>query len=351
MSKYKKKIDRIICELPFAFYFAVLTVIAIARAFDLIDMRANAIDIVTVSTFVYALICFPKHFRMLIEKLGKHVIKSIKLSYFVVLLLICLITSSVFCAFNLSLSDNVEDCLCVFSFALLIIETTKSNTKDDETHNSYKLLSVLGLALLGLFLVIGVPLIINECYKANCGYITVWDGADVLGYYGTILGAAIAVLTLVATIVFTKKQIQRDSYLRVETEKLSKLESIFLGILDSINPIETLKNVMDNGFSDPTKAINILQKYQLNCKTANDRLNAHLNMTDYPKFKVIIDTIANIAEEFVSISQGEIDQYSNLRLWAHRETASKMLHNEEIMPGSFSPKEIEFSKNQGRELR
>ena len=202
------------------------------------------------------------------------------------------------------------------------------------------LLAIIGI----LVLLLGIPIIINECYKANCGYITVWDGADVLGYYGTLLGSAIAVLTLVATIVFTKKQIQRDSYLRAETEKLSKLESIFLGILDSINPIETLKNVMDNGFSDPTKAINILQRYQLNCKTANDQLNAHLNMTDYPKFKVIIDSIANIAEEFVCISQGEIDLYSNLRLWSHRETASKILHNEEIMPGSFTPKEIEFSK-------
>lgn len=195
-----------------------------------------------------------------------------------------------------------------------------------------------------IFLIVGVPLIINECYKANCGYITVWDGADVLGYYGTILGAAIAVLTLVATIIFTKKQIQRDSYLRLETDKLSKLESIFLEILGSINPIKTLKNLMDNGFSDPTKAINILQEYQLNCKTANDRLNAHLNTADYSKFKVIIDSIANIAEEFVSISQGEIDQYFNLRLWAHRETASKILHNEKIMPGSFLSKEIAFSK-------
>lgn len=195
-----------------------------------------------------------------------------------------------------------------------------------------------------IFLIVGVPLIINECYKANCGYITVWDGADVLGYYGAILGAAIAVLTLVATIIFTKKQIQRDSYLRLETDKLSKLESIFLEILGSINPIKTLKNVMDNGFSDPTKAINILQEYQLNCKTANDRLNAHLNTSDYSKFKVIIDSVANIAEEFVSISQGEIDQYFNLQLWAHRETASKILHNEEIMPGSFSSKEIAFSK-------
>lgn len=207
-----------------------------------------------------------------------------------------------------------------------------------------KVTKVILSIVAAIFLVIGIPVIINECYKANCGYLTVWDGADVLGYYGTILGSSIAVITLAATIIFTKKQIQRDSYLRTETEKLSKLESIFLGILDSINPIETLKNVMDNGFTDPTKAISILQKYQMNCKTACDRLNAHLNMADYPKFKKIIESIAIISEEFVSISQGEIDQYFNLRLWLHRETAIKMLHNETIMPGSFSPKEIAFSK-------
>lgn len=204
----------------------------------------------------------------------------------------------------------------------------------------------IALIILGaMFLIIGVPIIINECYKANSGYTTVWDGADVLGYYGAILGSVIAVATLAITIIFTKKQIQRESYIRTETEKFSKLETVFLEILDSINPIETMKKVMDNGFTDPTKAINILQKYQLNCKTACDRLNAHLNMSDYPKFKKIIDSIASISEEFVSISQGEIDQYSDLRLWSHRETALKMLQNEEIIPGSFSPKDIAFSKD------
>ena len=189
-----------------------------------------------------------------------------------------------------------------------------------------KRIAKIVLIILGaIFLIIGVPIIINECYKANFGYSTVWNGADALGYYGAILGSVIAVVTLAVTIIFTKKQIQREGYIRIETEKLSKLETIFGEILDSINPMETMKKVMDNGFIDPTKAINILQKYQLNCKTACDRLNAHLNMSDYPKFKKIIESIANISEEFVSISQGEIDQYSDLRLWSHRETALKML--------------------------
>ena len=209
-----------------------------------------------------------------------------------------------------------------------------------------KRIAKIVLIILGaIFLIIGVPIIINECYKANLGYTTVWNGADALGYYGAILGSVIAVVTLAVTIIFTKKQIQREGYIRIETEKLSKLETIFGEILDSINPMETMKKVMDNGFIDPTKAINILQKYQLNCKTAFDRLNAHLNMSDYPKFKKIIESIASISEEFVSISQGEIDQYSDLRLWSHRETSLKMLRNEEIIPGSFSPKDIAFSKD------
>lgn len=209
-----------------------------------------------------------------------------------------------------------------------------------------KRIAKIVLIILGaIFLIIGVPIIINECYKANFGYNTVWNGADVLGYYGAILGSVIAVATLAVTIIFTKKQIQREGCIRTETEKLSKLETIFGEILDSINPIETMKKVMDNGFTDPTKAINILQKYQLNCKTACDRLNAHLNMSDYPKFKKIIESIASISEKFVSISQGEIDQYSDLRLWSHRETALKMLQNEKIIPGSFSPKDITFSKD------
>lgn len=57
-----------------------------------------------------------------------------------------------------------------------------------------KITKIVIAIMAAIFFIVGIPLIINECYKANCGYITVWDGADVLGYYGTLLGAAIAVL-------------------------------------------------------------------------------------------------------------------------------------------------------------
>lgn len=201
------------------------------------------------------------------------------------------------------------------------------------------------VALGAVFLVVGIPIIINECYKANCGYITVWDGSDVLGYYGTILGSVIAVISIIVTIAFTKKQIQRDSFLKNENEKWDRLQSIFLKTLSDINPMRILKDVMDNGFTDPTKAITLLQRYQLDCKIANDLLNAHLNMNDYPKFKELIDSIATTAEVFVDISQKEIDQYSDFRLLQHKDTALEMLNIEKERPGSFSKENIAFNKD------
>ena len=198
---------------------------------------------------------------------------------------------------------------------------------------------ILGILVISVFFV-GIPIVINECYKANCGYSTAWDASAMLGYYGTILGAIITVVTLVATITFTKKQIQRESFLKNESEKWSKLKSIFLDILSNINPMGTLKEVMDNGFIDPTKAIHILQRYQMNCKTSTDLLNAYLNMNDYPKVKHLIDGIAEMAEEFVDISSGEIEQYSDFRILQNKDSAYQMVEIEKARPGSFSKENL-----------
>ena len=203
-----------------------------------------------------------------------------------------------------------------------------------------KIVKAVLVALIILVFIAGIPIVINECYKANCGYSTTWDAAAMLGYYGTVLGAIITVATLVATITFTKKQIQRESFLKAESEKWSKLKSIFLEILSNINPMVALKEVMDNGFIDPTKAIHILQRYQMNCKTSTDLLNAYLNMNDYPKVRHLIDGIAEMAEEFVDISSGEIEQYSDFRILQNKDSAYQMVEIEKARPGSFSKENL-----------
>ena len=201
------------------------------------------------------------------------------------------------------------------------------------------------LIILGVgILIFGIPIVINECYKANCGYSTAWDASATLGYYGTILGAIITVVSLVATISFTKKQIRRESFLKRENEKWSNLELLFTKIIDGINPITMLKSIIDNGLTDPSAAINILQKFQMNCRTSYDQLNAHLNMIDYPKVKQLIDEISGISEDFVRISQGEIDQYSDLRLLQHKDSALQLLEFEKQHPGMTSFDNIAFNK-------
>ena len=50
-----------------------------------------------------------------------------------------------------------------------------------------KLFKIIGF-IVALFVVIFIiPIIINECYKLNCGYITMWSAADMLSFYGILL--------------------------------------------------------------------------------------------------------------------------------------------------------------------
>lgn len=203
-----------------------------------------------------------------------------------------------------------------------------------------KIIHIVLIILGATFTIIGIPIIINECYKANSGYTTVWNGADVLGYYGSILGSVIAISTLAITIVFTKKQIQRDNFIKNETEKWAKVEGVFATVLDDINPIRVMKDTMDNGLTDPEKATYILQKYQLTCEMAGDQLTVCLSAKDYPFVKPFVDSIINATKQFVAISQKQIDQYLNLLSLNQRKLAEQAIKIHNQNPDTFSQKDI-----------
>ncbi len=63
---------------------------------------------------------------------------------------------------------------------------------------------IVAVLLCVLLFVVGAPVIINECYKIG-GYITLWDVADILAYYGTILGAIVSIVVLAGTTHSTQK--------------------------------------------------------------------------------------------------------------------------------------------------
>ena len=73
-----------------------------------------------------------------------------------------------------------------------------------------KLLTSCGIFILTIFLIIGIPIIINELYKFDKGYLTLWDAADVLAFYAVILSEIITIGALVTTIYFTKKDTEKQ---------------------------------------------------------------------------------------------------------------------------------------------
>lgn len=70
-----------------------------------------------------------------------------------------------------------------------------------------RMIITIAVLLCVLLLVVGIPIMINECYKIG-GYITLWSAADVLAYYGTILGAIVSAV-LAGIIHSTRKMIAR----------------------------------------------------------------------------------------------------------------------------------------------
>lgn len=200
-----------------------------------------------------------------------------------------------------------------------------------------KFLFVLAMVLIFVF---AVPIIINELYKTGTGYITMWGAPDVLSYYGAILGTASTIGALVATISFTRKQINRDAYIKNENEKWSKIEAVFADALNSINPMLPLIGTMDTGFTDPSAARTVIQKYQISCNVATDQLNTCLCITDYPKVKNLIDAINNFSEQISAICTEEIESYSKLYDLINRDTAKKTIDMEMQYPGSFPTETI-----------
>ncbi|UYO61783.1 hypothetical protein LNN31_13460 [Acetobacterium wieringae] len=76
-----------------------------------------------------------------------------------------------------------------------------------------------GLKIIGVFGVIlcfGVPLIVNFAYvfgQSNALFITAWDAADMLSYYGTLLGASATIVAVTWTINFTSESAKKDRWL------------------------------------------------------------------------------------------------------------------------------------------
>ncbi len=71
--------------------------------------------------------------------------------------------------------------------------------------NKLEMKKIIIIMIVSVFFIVGIPILINESYKNGQGYITMWNAADVLSYYGNILGSAATIIALIVTIRFTSK--------------------------------------------------------------------------------------------------------------------------------------------------
>ena len=204
--------------------------------------------------------------------------------------------------------------------------------------------SILAGAIIAVILIFGIPILINQSYKHG-GYITMWGAADVLSYYGAVLGASIAVGTLAVTILFTRKQIQRESYLNDRKAAWAKIEDIFTAILKEINPIPPMKESIEMAQTEPAKAVMVFQRYRMSCQTSTDELIAYLGNSDYLKVKALIDQIINVSNQFSQLADEEIDIYRKLLTFNGRTLAQQTIDIEEKYPGSFPEGQVSFCRD------
>lgn len=94
-----------------------------------------------------------------------------------------------------------------------------------------KMAFVIGVGLLVFLLLYVIPRIIIARSTQEM---------DVLSFYGTILGTIVAVATIALTISFNRKQIQRDTYLKNETDRWMKIDEAVSRALEDINPQRAL---------------------------------------------------------------------------------------------------------------
>ena len=159
-----------------------------------------------------------------------------------------------------------------------------------------------------------IPIIINELYKKNEGYITIWGAADVLSFYGSFLSfAGTVILGLVAV-----WQNNKASELNIKLQRLQQAQYISMV---SIKRVMTEKRSIDSPKigNKEMKPINIID---LTMEGFETRQTYHIdvefeNASEYPIVQMqlhpgkretqigAIYGIRNLTDQAVYISKGK----------------------------------------------
>lgn len=115
---------------------------------------------------------------------------------------------------------------------------------------------MLSLIIL-IFLIVLIPVIINEVYKAGKGYKTLWEAKDVLGFYSVILSGIITFIALYVTINHSNRITKNQTLIT-----MSLIKQPFF-IVDCVKHQNSSERFTKNQFGCWYKNIKVINKHEL----------------------------------------------------------------------------------------
>lgn len=174
-----------------------------------------------------------------------------------------------------------------------------------------RMIITIAVLLCVLLFVVGVPVIINECYKIG-GYITLWDAADVLAYYGIILGAVVSIGVLAATIYYNRHQLVAESKRQAEVRKWQTIEQSTNEALDTINPYVLMDITSKSIGQSDAMLYGRISMYQINATKAVDKFRLITDTEDCSLMKNLSNELQRVAQRCIDLQKEYTKEFESL---------------------------------------
>ena len=203
--------------------------------------------------------------------------------------------------------------------------------------------SLIGIVIFGI-LIFAVPVIINELYKENTGYITLWGAKEVLAYYGIILGclsnAIVSIYVVRKTIRNTRSQILYEKEVETEKDKWKKVEQIIDDTLRLLEPSQyILVNIDVSQPEQVYKVSNDLTAATAKMKTSVDWIKAYVRPEEYVWIESLVELILPIIDKETTLC----NELSQLYLQAEKDAIQAKLNK---ATGENVDEQEQFEKKQ-----
>ena len=186
-----------------------------------------------------------------------------------------------------------------------------------------------------VFFIFGVPAIINRLYISNLECITtVWNGGELLQFYGSILGGIATLVAVVMTIKHTDKQtinakreLQEEKELDYQRRRTDEIIALYKDV-NSYLDASYLLNLASHReiiLKDPIKLLNTHRD-----AVKATKVDIHLNPSEKEKYKDSISKIKGYGEKYSALLWEIYRLTSQLKIIEQRFELSAYEHEQDI---------------------